>query len=374
MAEIPPHEFVRQFGRRRPVIGEAPGRGNLIGEHTDYSDGFVLPTVIPQTTTVAVVGNEEGLVHAYSHEVPHEQQRATFGIGEEAPRREWVDYVQGVTALARRDGFPVTGFDALIWSDVPVGGGLSSSAALTVALLQALRTMWDWRVGDEALAAMAWRVETEFVGVPCGAMDPFACLIGRPGHALFLDTRTLSWERVELPADLGLAVVSSGISHRHATGAYRTRQQECRSAADSLGLTTLRDATDAHAAAIEALPAPIARRARHVVAENARVLQAVDALRRSDLAAIGTLVNASHAALRDDFEVSTPEMDALVALARAEPEVLGARMTGGGFGGAIVILTRASHARRVADAVADKARHQLAMAATALVPAAVPGQ
>jgi galactokinase len=373
VAEIPPHEVVQHFGRRRPVIGEAPGRVNLIGEHTDYSDGFVLPTVIPQTTTVAVVGNEDGLVRACSHEVPYEQQRATYGIGEEAPRREWVDYVQGVTALARRAGLPVTGFDVLIRSDVPVGGGLSSSAALTVALLQALRTTWDWRVGDEALATMAWRVETDFVGVPCGAMDPFACLIGRPGHALFLDTRTLSWERVELPADLGVAVVSSGISHSHATGAYRTRQQECRSAADSLGLATLRDATDAHAEAIEALPAPIARRARHVVAENARVLQAVDALRCRDLAALGALVNASHASLRDDFEVSTPEMDALVALARAEPGVLGARMTGGGFGGAIVILTRASHARQVADAVAVKARHQLAMAATALVPAAVPG-
>lgn len=373
MAEIPAHEFIRHFGLRYPIERAAPGRVNLIGEHTDYCDGFVLPTVIPQQTRVAVARNDDARVRAFSHAVPFDQQRATFEVGTEAVRGHWVDYVQGVTAVARARGLPVGGFDTVISSDVPLGSGLSSSAALVVALLRALRDLQDWTIEDEALATLARHVETEFLGIPVGAMDPFACMLGQPDTALWLDTRSLAWERVPLPSGLSVVVINSGIRHSHATGAYRQRQQECADAAARLGLPALRDATDAHTSAIGALPEPLNRRARHVVSENARVLEAVGALRRRNVVQVGALLNASHASLRDDFEVSTAEVDAMVDIARADAGVLGARITGGGFGGAIVVLTRAGQAERVADLVTHKARTQLLLDAETLVPAPVPG-
>jgi galactokinase len=369
VTDIPAHEFIRHFGRRQSVVGEAPGRVNLIGEHTDYSGGFVLPTVIPQMTRVAVVANPDAEVRAFSHAVPIDVQRATFTIGQEARRGDWIDYVQGVTHVLAATGMPVAGFDTIISSQVPLGSGLSSSAALIVALLRALRALYHLQLDDAALAALARRVETDFLGIPVGPMDPIACTFGRPGHAVLVDTRSLATELLRLPAGLELAVVNSGLRHSHATGGYRDRQRECVEAAQRLGVEALRDVTDAHATAIEALPAPLDRRARHVVSENARVLKAVDAIRQRNLVQLGRLVDASHASLRDDFDVSTAEIDAMVEIARAERGVLGARITGGGFGGAIVILTREGVARQVAQEVARKARNELFVDAVALVPA-----
>ncbi len=369
MADIPAHEFVRHFGRRQSVVGEARGRVNLIGEHTDYSGGFVLPTVIPQSTNVAVVANTDAQVSAFSYAVSFDSQRATFTIGQEARRGDWIDYVQGVTHVLRASGYKITGFDTIISSSVPLGSGLSSSASLVVALLRALRTLNNLSIDDMALADLARRVETEFLGIPVGPMDPLACTLGQPGHAVFLDTRSLAVELLRLPPGLEIAVVNSGIRHSHASGGYRQRQAECTEAAQKLGVARLRDVTDAHHSAIESLPPPLDRRVRHVVSENARVLKAVDAIRQRNLVQLGRLVDASHTSLRDDFEVSTSEIDAMVEIARAEADVFGARITGGGFGGAIVVLARAGSARRVADQVARKARTQLFLDATALVPA-----
>lgn len=369
MAEIPAHEYIRHFGRRQPVIGEAPGRVNLIGEHTDYSGGYVLPTVIPQTTTVALAANTDAQVRVFSYAVPVDSRRAAYTLGHEARQHDWIDYVQGVTHVLRPPGGSLTGFDGVISTTVPLGSGLSSSASLIVALLRALRTLQALALDDLALAALARRVETDFLGIPVGPMDPLACTLGRPGYALLLDTRSLASELVKLPTGLEVAVVNSGIRHSHATGGYRQRQQECVDAAARLGVETLRDVTMASREAIEALPAPLNRRARHVVTENARVLEAVDALHRGDLVHLGRLINTSHESLRDDFEVSTPEVDAMVEIARAQPGVLGARITGGGFGGAIVILARADAARTVAEDVARIARAELALETTALVPA-----
>jgi galactokinase len=369
VTEIPAHEFIRHFGRRQSVVGEASGRVNLIGEHTDYSGGFVLPTVIPQMTRVAVVANPDAQVRAFSHAVPFDAQRATFTIGSESRRHDWIDYVQGVTQVLAANGTPVQGFDTIISSQVPVGSGLSSSAALVVALLRALRALYHLPLDDLALAQLARQVETDFLGIPVGPMDPMACTFGRPGHAVLIDTRSLATEILRLPPGLELAVVNSGLRHSHATGGYRDRQRECVEAAERLGVEALRDVTDAHAAALDALPEPLNRRARHVVSENARVLKAVEAIRQRNLVQLGRLVDASHVSLRDDFEVSTSEIDAMVEIARAERGVLGARITGGGFGGAIVILTREGVARQVAQEVARKARAELFVEATALVPA-----
>ena len=368
MTDIPRHDVIRQLGHRRTVIGEAPGRVNLIGEHTDYSGGFVLPTVIPQTTAVAVAANADSSSRVWSGAVPQEQQQARFMVGDEARVGSWIDYVQGATAVLRAAGYRVAGFDAVIRSEVPLGSGLSSSASLTVAVLRALRELFLLSFDDVVLADLARRVETDFIGVPIGVMDPIACALGAANHALFLDTRDLSWTLVRLPSSAEIAVINSGISHSHATGGYRVRREECEAAMAAIGVTQLRGKAGGDEARLARLPAVLAKRARHVLEENARVLAAVEALRRRDIVTFGALMDASHVSLRDLYEVSTPEIDRMVACARAQRGVLGARITGGGCGGSIVVLPLAGQAERVAAAVASAAREQLGLRPQVLVP------
>ena len=368
MTDIPQHDLVRHLGHRRTVIGQAPGRVNLIGEHTDYSGGFVLPTVIPQTTAVAVAANPDQQSRLWSAAVPHDQQQARYTVGEEARAGSWADYVQGATAVLRAAGHRVGGFDAVIRSEVPLGSGLSSSASLTVAVLRALRELFQLPFDDVVLAGLARRIETDFIGVPIGVMDPIACALGAANHALFLDTRDLSWELVRMPSTAEIAVVNSGLSHNHATGGYRVRRQECEAATRALGVHELRDVSGHELHRLEALDEPLRRRARHVVTENGRVIAAVDALRKRDIARFGALMDASHVSLRDDYEVSTPEIDRMVEIARKQRGVLGARITGGGFGGAIVLLVQAGHAARAAAAVAQGARDELGLRPQVLVP------
>jgi galactokinase len=366
---IPQHDIIRHLGHRRTIVGEAPGRVNLIGEHTDYSGGFVLPTVIPQKTAVAVAANPDAHARLWSAAVPHDQQHARFIVGQESRAGSWVDYVQGATAVLRAAGHHPGGFDAVIRSAVPLGSGLSSSASLTVAVLRALRELFQLRIDDVVLAGLARRIETDFIGVPIGVMDPIACSLGTPNHALFLDTRDLTWQLVRIASTVEIAVIDSGISHNHSTGGYRIRRQECEAATHALGVTELRDLSSADLGRLDALPDVLRRRARHVITENARVLAAVDALRKRDMPRFGALMDASHASLRDDYEVSTPQIDRLVELARRQRGVLGARITGGGFGGAIVVLTQAGHAASAAAAVAQGGRDALGLRPQVLVPA-----
>jgi galactokinase len=251
-----------------------------------------------------------------------------------------------VVAL-RAAGHPIAGFDAFVRSDVPVGSGLSSSAALEVAMLRAVRDAYTLDLDAVELATIARRAENDFVGAPTGIMDQMAASLASETAALFLDTRSLAYEAVALPGDAEIVVIDSGVSHNHAAGEYATRRAECEEAARALGVPQLRDVADADAAA--ALPAPLDRRARHVVTENARVLAAVDAMRAGDSVRLGRLFDASHASLRDDFEVTTADVDRLVRLTRGDVGVLGARMTGGGFGGAIVALVRRGLGRSVAE-------------------------
>ena len=368
MPDIPRHEIIRHLGHRRTIVGEAPGRVNLIGEHTDYSGGFVLPTVIPQTTVVAVAANSDGPSRIWSGAVPHEHQQARFVVGEEARVGSWVDYVQGASAVLRAAGHTISGFDAVIRSEVPLGSGLSSSASLSVAVLRALRELFQLSFDDVVLAGLARRIETDFIGVPIGVMDPIACALGAAHHALFLDTRDLSWQLVRIPSSAEFAVINSGISHSHATGGYRVRRHECEAAMAALGVTELRTSTPKIEARLRTLPELLGKRARHILEENARVLGAVEALRKRDTAALGTLMDASHVSLRDLYEVSTPEIDRMVAIARAQRGVLGARITGGGFGGSIVVLTAIGQAARVAAAVAQAARDEMGLRPQVLVP------
>ena len=370
MTDIPPHDIIRYLGHRRTIIGQAPGRVNLIGEHTDYSGGFVLPTVISQTTAVALAANPDGSCRVWSHAVPHEQQQARYTVGEEARTGGWVDYVQGCTAVLRAAGSTVGGFDAVIRSEVPLGSGLSSSASLSVSLLRAMRELFQLHFDDVVLASLARRVETDFIGVPVGVMDPIACALGAVNHALFLDTRDLTWQLVRFPSSLQLAVINSGQRHNHDTGGYRQRREECDAATRALGVQALRDVPEQDLRLLDSLDPTLLKRARHIISENARVLAAVEALRKRDGARFGALMNASHASLRDDYEVSTPEIDRLVELARAQSGVLGARITGGGFGGSIVVLTLAGRAAKVAAAVALGGRQTLGLDTEVLVPAA----
>ena len=336
------------FGSTPDAIGSAPGRVNLIGEHTDTSEGFVLPIAIRRRTRVELARRNDRVVRVVSDAFPSSEP-ATFKIGHEVKQGSFIDYVQGCVRAVTRTGQSVGGFDAWIGSDVPIGAGLGSSAALEVALLRALRDAFALDLDDLGIARAGRAAETDFVGAPIGIMDQMVASVGSEDAALFLDTRTLAYEHIPLPPSLELLVIHSGITHEHASGEYATRRAEVDRAAYILELRTLRDASDrearATAAGIAMLTPPLDRRARHVVSENKRVHDAVIALRAGDEAALGALFAASHESLRDDFEVTVPDVDRLVSIAQADPDVIAARMTGGGFGGAIVALARSGTAR-----------------------------
>jgi galactokinase len=367
-AAVAPEEFEVLFGCPPDVTAEAFGRVNLIGEHTDYNDGFVLPTSIPQSTAVALAARSDRLARVWSADLSVGRAPETFTVGGEAPGRGWLDYVQGVVRALAGAGVSVGGFDLAIRSTVPLGSGLSSSAALEVAVIRGLRALFHADVDDVTVARLGQRAENDFVGAPVGIMDQMASSLAQPGIALFIDTRTLAYEQVHLPAKTELLVVNSGVAHNHAAGDYRTRRAECERAAELLGVAALRDVGVDGLDRVNALPDPLSRRARHVVTENQRVLDAVAAARRGDAETLGRLFSASHVSQRDDFAVSVPEVDLLVELAEAEPAVYGARLTGGGFGGSIVALVRDGEASGVGARVAMEYDRRAGRHATVLVP------
>jgi galactokinase len=341
-------EFEKSFGRPAEIVTSAPGRVNLIGEHTDYNGGFVLPAVIPQRTTVALRRRDDDRVRLWSGAFAADGT-CEYRLGEETRRGSWIDYVQGCTrALGSR--LPC-GLDASVSSEVPVGAGLASSAALEIAFLRGVREAFGLPLDDLELALVAHGAESEFVGARVGLMDQIASSLGDDATALFLDARTLAHERIPIPESAELLVIDSGVSHHHATGGYNTRRDECERACALLGVRELRDLDPGGAAS---LPSPLDRRVRHVVGENERVLGAVAALRERDLVRLGELFYASHASMRDDYEVSIAEIDLLVEIARSYGDVFGARLTGGGFGGSIVALVRAGRGRVVARRMASE--------------------
>jgi galactokinase len=340
---------------------------NLIGEHTDYNEGYVLPIATPQRTTVHVARRDDRRVRVSSANVPSDSAVAEYELGEERRRGSWIDYVQGVTVALREAGHAIGGFEGRIESDVPLGAGLSSSASLEVALVRALRQAFTLSLDDMATARVGHTAETAFVGAPVGIMDQMAASLATSDAALFLDTRSLAYERVLLPHSVELVVLNSGITHSHASGEYRIRRAECAEAARRLGVAALRDVALAQLATLS-LPPPLDRRVRHVVTENARVLTMRDALVAGDVAQAGTLMNASHDSMRDDFEVSTAEIDALVAVAQDQEPVLGARLTGGGFGGCIVALVRAGEGQQTAERIVAGYADTRHRTATIMIP------
>ena len=360
--------FEGLFGRAATVGAEAPGRVNLIGEHTDYNGGFVLPVAIPQRTRVELAARDDGRVRVWSSARNRSGEPSSYALGAETPCQDWLDYVQGVTHILRREGHAVRGFDAAIESTVPLGSGLSSSASLSVSLLRALREAFGLKLDDLQIARIGQRSENEFVGARVGIMDPMAASLADEHTALFLDARSLEYRRLPLPPGADLVVIHSGVSHGLAGGDYNTRRAECEKACALLGVSQLRDLGTKDLPRVETLPEPLRRRAQHVITENDRVLAAVDALQKADLLRLGQLFYASHASMRDDYQVSVPEIDLLVELARAEPAVFGARLTGGGFGGSVVMLARAGSGREVADRLAKAYAERSGCEPRVLVP------
>jgi len=348
--------FEDAFGRWPLGIWSAPGRVNLIGEHTDYNEGFVLPFAINRRTVVALGPRDDGLLRvasAFADEV------AEIAIADLAPDRlrDWSAYPLGVAwALGQfgADLAAVPGVDLYIESTVPVGAGLSSSAAIESAVAAALDEVWQLGFDRRTLARVGQLAENKAVGAPTGIMDQSASLLGREDHAVFLDCRSLESSLVPLgfaEAGLELLIIDTGVSHDHATGGYAERRASCELGAAIMGVPALRDLTvDDLDRARELMDDVTFRRVRHVVTEDQRVLDTVEALRTVGPTAIGDLLDASHASMRDDFEISVPELDLAVETAQANGAI-GARMTGGGFGGAAIALVPSSGISRIQVAV-----------------------
>lgn len=328
-----------ELSARPPRFFRAPGRVNLIGEHVDYSEGFVLPLAIDRATVAAAAPRDDRTVRVRSL-ATGETAEFSLDQSDPRPRGNWLDYAQGVAlALARR--VPLRGADVALRTTVPIGAGLSSSAAFELAVGLALLSAAGAELEPRELAHAAQEAENAFVGLRSGIMDQLASALGMRDHALLIDCRSEDVTPVPLPPQAALVVADSGVKHELAGSAYNERRAESEEAARRLGARTLRDVSIAEFARRGALlPDPLRRRARFVVGENARVLATVSALRNGDLTDVGRLMNDSHDALRDDYEVSAPELDLLVEAARQVDGVYGARMTGGGFGGSIVALVR----------------------------------
>lgn len=340
------------------VTARAHGRVNLIGEHTDYNGGWVLPTSIPQFTEVEI----EEIVGTTIELISNEDRIFHFEIGKEYQSHSWADYLMGALKFLREKSHDknLSAFRARITSSIPEGSGLSSSAALEMSFLKALKELYSLEISDVELARIGQKAENEFVGAKVGIMDQMATLLARSGEALFLDTKTLNFERINLPMEeMDLLVINSGISHKLSAtdGGYNQRRSQCEEACRYLSVPSLREAS-IHQIENSDMNLTLKRRARHVVTENFRVHAAVEAIRQKDLIRLGKLFVESHESMKNDYEVSIPEIDLLVRLCLEEPAVFGARLTGGGFGGSIVAIARKHSKEEMIDRILVKYKQQ----------------
>jgi galactokinase len=349
-------DFYTIYGAPPQVVVHAPGRVNLIGEHTDYNDGFVLPAAIDRSIAFAGRKRADRLVRVHSLDFDASVEFDLEDIQKDG-KNPWSNYIRGVSKYLEEDGHRLSGADMVFGGDVPREAGLSSSAAVEVGTAAFWKNLLRLEVDRVYLVKLSRKAENQFVGVPCGIMDQFISALGRKNHALFLDCRDLSYRHVPLRDDVKIVVCNSGVKRALAQSEYEVRLNQCRQAvaqiaSRGLAVKSLRDVAPADLeAARSALSGILFRRARHVISENQRVLEAVKVLESGDLERFGQLMNASHESLRDDYEVSSKELDVLVELAWKQPGVLGARMTGAGFGGCTVNLVRQEAAEAFAEAV-----------------------
>jgi galactokinase len=354
--------------RAAPRTFQAPGRVNLIGDHTDYNDGFVLPAAIDRQIVVAATPRRDALVNVYALDF---DQWDHFDFQTEITRlgeNSWGNYIRGMTWSLLREGYKLRGMDAVVAGDIPIGAGLSSSAAIEVAAGYALLQLSGVALDRKYLALAAQRAENDFVGMRCGIMDQYISCLGQRNHAMLIDCRDLGYRAIPLPAGALIVIVDSGVHRGLVDMAYNTRRSECETAASHFGVTALRDVNlktfenRAHELAPTAR-----RRARHVITENDRTVSAAGALEADDLKAVGNLMVASHASLRDDFEVSCPELDLLVEIALGVGGVYGARLTGAGFGGSMVALVQPQAAADLTEAIAERYGPECGLQATVQV-------
>ena len=349
-------EFQRRFGGPPEFIARAPGRVNLIGDHTDYNDGFVLPMAIDRAVWIALRGSADGRVHVSALDF---DERGDFDPGTLPVSRDgaggpgWLEYVRGVAWALRGAGLAAAGWDGVVAGDVPLGAGLSSSAALELASMAAFAASGSLQWDAVTMARLAQRAENGWVGVNCGIMDQLISAAGEAGHALLIDCRSLETRAVPLPGSVAVVVLDTATRRGLVDSAYNERRRQCEAAAKLFGVRVLRDVSDgAFASRAAELDDVTRRRARHVITENARTLDAATALAAGDVKRVGHLMNESHLSLRVDFEVSRPELDAMVDLATRREECFGARMTGAGFGGCAVALVARQAAPHFARGVA----------------------
>jgi galactokinase len=352
--------FQKRFGTI-PRIFRAPGRINLIGEHTDYNDGFVMPAAIGFNTWIAAAGREDRILEVYSDCF---DEKISLSLGELSgpPRRHWSDFVRGVAAVLQNAGHKLLGANLVIHGDVPLGAGLSSSASLEVATAVALCTISEAQVPPLDLVKLCQKAEHEYVGTRCGIMDQFIAVFGAAGHALMLDCRSLDYQLLPISHDLRLVVCNSMVRHELASGEYNRRRADCEEGVKLLqphlpGIRALRDVSVSDLETWKhLLTTTVYRRCRHVVNENQRVTAAAKALESGDVDQFGHMMYRSHASLRNDFQVSCAELDLLVDLASSRPGVYGARMTGGGFGGCTFNLLEAGASTSFKEHIAQAYR------------------
>ena len=350
-------QFQNRFGVR-PQIFRAPGRVNLIGEHTDYNDGFVMPVAIDFSTWVAVSEREDRALHIYSEQFDQGIELPLDGLAG-PPRKHWSDFVRGVAAVLEARGVRLSGANLVVNGQVPMGAGLSSSASLEVASAIALLSISHANLPSLDLVKICQRAEHEYVGTRCGIMDQFIAVFGRSAHALKLDCRSLDYEVLPIPTGVRLVICNSMVKHELAAGEYNRRRADCEAGVRILQqyLPKVRALRDVGIAELEKyrqqLPDVVYRRCRHVVSEDDRVLTAANALSAGDLPRFGQLMYQSHRSLRDDYEVSCRELDLLVEIASECEGVYGSRMTGGGFGGCTVALIHAEAAQSFQARIAE---------------------
>ncbi len=336
--------FAKHFGASPAAVASAPGRVNLIGEHTDYNDGFVFPAAIDRATAVAIGPRDDDRLVMN----PGSAEDSRFALSRLYPseQRAWTDYLTGVASLLQERGTPLSGANMYVYGNVPRGSGLSSSAALELAAAFALIEMNGLTITPVETAKLCQRAEHEFAGVKCGIMDQFISCLGKKDNALLLDCRTLAYEHVPIPPGVDLLVCDTGVKRALAGSEYNQRREECSTGVRILsstlkGITALRDVPAARFLELEGMLDPVVRkRCMHVVTENERVIRSACALREGNLSEFGKLMYESHLSLRRDYEVSCPELDLLVDLCAGADGVIGARMTGAGFGGCAIALVK----------------------------------
>ena len=328
--------FHTQFGTAPRFVARAPGRVNLIGEHTDYNGGFVLPMAIDRDVTFVGAPRQDHSVRIYSANFDQVNQFSLDNVTH-SPEHEWSNYVRGVADVLQKAGHVLHGFDAVMFGNVPIASGLSSSAATEMATIEAFNAVRDLGIDGVLEARFAQQAENQFVGVNCGIMDQFISSLGQQGQALFIDCRSLEYKLVPMPTGVTVLVVDTQAPRTLAGSAYNERRAQCEEAARTFGVDLLRDVSVSTFEQRKNELTPLVRqRAAHIIYENQRVLDAVAALHKNDVVTFGQLMNQSHDSLRDLYAVSSKELDAVVDIARAMPGVLGARMTGAGFGGCAI--------------------------------------